>query len=695
MIQRLLIANRGEIACRIIKTAQRRGIETLAVYSDADQGSLHTEMADQAFRLPGELPVDTYLNIDLIVELALKNKADAIHPGYGFLSENPEFCQACENNKLTFIGPSSEIIRQMGDKAAAKTLIQSIDVPTLTSFQETEPQKTSPQETGPQHKSQEIKRFQQAAKKIGFPVLIKAVAGGGGKGMRIVEQEDLFDSAYRSAQSEALASFGNDRVLIEKYLAAPRHVEVQVFADTQGSCLTLSTRDCSIQRRYQKIIEEAPAPNLSSELRNQLAESASKIVSALHYEGAGTIEFLVDGEDYYFMEMNTRLQVEHPTTEQVMGYDLVDWQISVAEGAPLPVSQPQLAAQGHSIEARIYAEDPYQQFLPVAGTLQQVEFPESTASTRIDSGIRSGDALSPYYDPMVAKVICHGADRAEAITRLSHALEQVHLAGIKTNLDFLKSVLNSEPFGAATLNTAFINEHRQSLFNIDQQEIQHNLIAGVLFFVAQQTQHYRNTPRCSPWDNHNAWRLNQTSQQTLFIQLASPSSIEKTYAIKISRPQSASNSPKINLELSIEGQTHSISGSVDQRCIRYSSDQQQFSIPHHYNSPTLTLFSQSYTTQWLIHSELDQDYGSSAQQGDGNKAPMSGRIVQLLAEPGETLPAGAPVLTMEAMKMEHTLKMADAGELTKFCCQPNDLVKEDDILYLFTPHAEPLEKEPS
>ena len=684
MIHRLLIANRGEIACRIIKTAQRRGIETLAVYSDADQGSLHTEMADQAFRLPGELPVDTYLNINLIIELAIKNQADAIHPGYGFLSENPEFCQACEKHNLIFVGPSSEIIRQMGDKAAAKTLIQSIDVPTLTSFQE-----TNSQDTG----SQEIKRFQQAAKKIGFPVLIKAVAGGGGKGMRIVEQENLFASAYQSAQSEALASFGNGSVLIEKYLPAPRHVEVQVFADNQGTCLTLSTRDCSIQRRYQKIIEEAPAPNLSTELRNKLAESAAKIVSTLHYQGAGTIEFLVDGEDYYFMEMNTRLQVEHPTTEQVMGHDLVDWQISVAEGKPLPVTQQQLAAQGHSIEARIYAEDPYQQFLPIAGKLHQVEFPEPTPSTRIDSGIRSGDTLSPYYDPMVAKVICHGASRTEAIALLTRALDQVHLAGIRTNLDFLKSVLSSESFGAATLNTAFINEHSQSLFNIEQQEIQHHLIASALFFVAQQSQHYRNTPRCSPWDNHNTWRLNQTSRQTLSIKLAAPSSIEKTYSVEISRPQSKNNSAELNLEISFEGQTHSISGSVDQKCIRYGNDQQQFAIPHYYHSPALTLFGKSYTTQWLVHSELNHDYGSSSKQGNGNTAPMSGRIVQLLAEPGETLQAGAPVLTMEAMKMEHTLKMANAGELTQFCCQPNDIVKEDDVLYLFTSHTEPLEKE--
>jgi len=673
MIKRLLIANRGEIACRIIKTAQRRGIETVAVYSDADPASLHTEMADYAFRLPGQLPLETYLNIDRIIAIALENKVDAIHPGYGFLSENPLFCQACEKSNLIFIGPSSAIIKQMGDKAAAKTLIQSIDVPTLTSFQGAE---------------QEIKPLQQAAEKIGYPVLIKAVAGGGGKGMRIVTQASEFNTAYQSAQSEALASFGNDRVLIEKYLPAPRHVEVQVFADQQGNCLTLSTRDCSIQRRYQKIIEEAPAPNLSDSLRLQLAESATKIVNTLQYQGAGTIEFLVDGEDHYFMEMNTRLQVEHPTTEQVMGCDLVDWQISVAEGKPLPVNQQQLNAQGHSIEARIYAEDPYQQFLPIAGNIQHVEFPESNQSVRIDSGIRSGEPLSPYYDPMIAKVICHGASRAEAITQLTHTLEKVHIAGIKTNLDFLKSVLNSEPFATAALDTAFIKTHQQSLFEIDPQEIQHNLIACALFFIAQQSQHYQDTRRSSPWHNRNAWRLNTPSKQTLTVNLTAPSAIEKTLTVEVTRQNSPNDTQAIQLELTIEQQSLSISGTVDSRYIRYNNDQQQFSIAYFYDGSTLTLFSQSYTTQWLISSELDHDYSASAQQGNSNKAPMSGRIIQLIAHPGDTLQAGDPVLTMEAMKMEHTLKMAYDGELTEFCCQANDIVKEDDILYQFTSDTE-------
>ncbi|MCW9017799.1 MAG: acetyl-CoA carboxylase biotin carboxylase subunit, partial [Kangiellaceae bacterium] len=436
-IHKLLIANRGEIACRIIRTAQRMGIECVAVYSDADKNAQHVKLADEAWYI-GESPAkDSYLKADTILEIAKKSGANGIHPGYGFLSENAEFAQKCSDNNVIFVGPPVGAIEAMGSKSEAKSIMQNAGVPLVQGYHGDD---------------QSESLLQQEADKIGYPLLIKATAGGGGKGMRVVESSSDFIDALNSCKREAISSFGDDQVLIEKYLTKPRHVEIQVFADNQGNAVHLFERDCSVQRRHQKVIEEAPAPGLTSETREAMGQVAIKAAQAIGYSGAGTVEFLYDEDgSFYFMEMNTRLQVEHPVTEMITGLDLVEWQITVANGLDLPLLQDQLSINGHAFEARIYAEDPNNDFLPATGNISYMGLPVTNANVRVDSGIVSGDTVSVYYDPMIAKLIVWDKDRNSALARLRGALSDFHVAGLTTNIEFLHQLASNDAFIKADL----------------------------------------------------------------------------------------------------------------------------------------------------------------------------------------------------------------------------------------------------
>ncbi len=443
MFNKILIANRGEIACRVAATCKRLGIASVAVYSDADAHAKHVAACDEAMHIGGAAASESYLRIERIIDAAVRTGAQAVHPGYGFLSENEDFAQACEAAGLVFIGPPVSAIAAMGSKAAAKALMHTADVPLVPGYHGDE---------------QDAQLLQREADAIGYPVLLKASAGGGGKGMRVVEQREDFAQALASCKREAASSFGNDRVLIEKYLTRPRHVEVQVFADRHGGAVYLFDRDCSVQRRHQKVLEEAPAPGLSDDVRRAMGEAAVAAARAVSYVGAGTVEFIMTDSAFYFMEMNTRLQVEHPVTEMITGQDLVEWQLRVASGEPLPLRQDELRIDGHAIEARVYAENPARGFLPSTGTLNYLRMPEgvefsigspSRAPVRIDSGVREGDTITPFYDPMIAKLIVHGANREEALSRMSRALQACEAVGPQTNVAFLKRIVESEPFATA------------------------------------------------------------------------------------------------------------------------------------------------------------------------------------------------------------------------------------------------------
>src|SRR5438270_8995615 len=447
MFTKILIANRGEIACRVIRTARRLGIATVAVYSEADRNALHVELADEAWPIGPAPARDSYLNIAAILPAARNSGAEAVHPGYGFLSQNAEFAEACEAAGIVFIGPPASAMRTMGSKAEAKDLMQRHGVPLVPGYHGSD---------------QNPVRLLDEAERIGFPVLIKASAGGGGRGMREVDSPAEFPAALAGAKREAQAAFGADRVLLEKYLVRPRHIEVQIFADRQGNTVHLFERDCSIQRRHQKVLEEAPAPGLDPERRSALAEAAVAAARAVGYVGAGTVEFIAEGGDFFFIEMNTRLQVEHPVTEAVTGLDLVEWQIQVAAGEPLPICQQDLVLQGHAIEARLYAEVPERGFLPQTGTLRGLRFPPPELA-RVDTGVRQGDTVSPFYDPMIAKIIVWGEDRAAAVGRLRRALAETAVLGVRTNLGFLARVAVHPEFVSGAVDTNFIERYRATL----------------------------------------------------------------------------------------------------------------------------------------------------------------------------------------------------------------------------------------
>ncbi|WP_415902464.1 acetyl/propionyl/methylcrotonyl-CoA carboxylase subunit alpha [Neptuniibacter sp. QD29_5] len=647
--RKILIANRGEIACRVIKTAQRLGIHCIAVYSDVDAKAKHVQMADEAYLLGPAPSAESYLRTDKILEICRTAGIEAVHPGYGFLSENAEFATELERHGITFIGPPASAITSMGSKSAAKAIMSKADVPLVPGYHEDD---------------QDPQRLKQASIDCGYPQLLKAVAGGGGKGMRVVRSVDEFDSALQAAQREAQNSFANPDMLIERYLEQPRHIEVQVFCDQHGNGVYLADRDCSIQRRHQKIIEEAPAPNLADETRKAMGEAAVRAAQAIDYVGAGTVEFLYDTDgSFYFMEMNTRLQVEHPVTEYVTGVDLVEWQLVIAAGARLPLTQDQIKAKGHAIEARIYAEDPAQDFLPATGTLKFLSTPEESDCVRIDSGVRGGDEVSPYYDPMIAKLIVWGEDRNAAILRLNRALSQYRIAGLKTNLKFLSDLASAQPFADLDLDTGFIERHYDLLFA--EPTIYKPLylaIAACLFgqFETQDQSDRHTHP--SPFTALRNWRLNIPSIRTLQLQQG-----EAIHDINIEQ--------RAKTELvTVDEQQYSISLTQQDDQLRVQVDDQQLQMHFFRDDNELQLFHHDLCFQC----SLDQTTHVS-EQGKAEHsltAPMNGVVVEVLVEQGQSVQAGEALVIMEAMKMEHSISAPHAGTVSEVFFATGDLVEE-------------------
>lgn len=635
MFTKILIANRGEIACRIIKTARALNIATVAVFSEADRDALHVQMADQSVYIGPAPANESYLVIDKLIQAALDTGAEAIHPGYGFLSENAEFCRQCSDNNLVFIGPPAAAIGAMGSKSAAKTIMAEAGVPLVPGYH------------GNDQNPETLKR---AANAMGYPVLLKAAAGGGGKGMRAVYAEDEFDAALDAAKREARNSFSDDIMLVEKYLLKPRHIEIQVFCDRQKNAVYLFERDCSIQRRHQKVIEEAPAPGITAGLRQQMGEAAIKAAQAINYEGAGTVEFLLDTQgEFFFMEMNTRLQVEHPVTEMISGQDLVQWQLLVAAGEALPCTQDQLKINGHAFEARIYAEDPDHDFLPATGRLSLLKPPTETTHIRVDSGVVEGDSVSIYYDPMIAKLVVWDSDRERALRRLTQALAQYRIGGIKTNIGFLYNLATIQAFDTADVDTGYIEQHWDEIFRRRDQDIRYATplaAAAVQHLRDQQSvaQAKASSDPNSPWHASDNWGLPNASC-TIQIQ-----ETEVT-----TEAEAAVNLPACGTSL------------ADSTVV---ADDAGFDL---------------FTPQGFFRCrEVKPDFGLDDEFTGGSlTAPMNGTVVALLSEPGVTVAKGDTLLVMEAMKMEHCIVAPTDGQATEFYFQPGDLVDGGTVLLAF------------
>jgi 3-methylcrotonyl-CoA carboxylase alpha subunit len=625
MITTLLIANRGEIACRVIRTARSLGIKTVAVYSDADSGARHVREADVAIALGGTRPADSYLVIDKIIAAARSSGADAVHPGYGFLSENPGFARRLAQEGLVFLGPPASAIDAMGSKSAAKRLMEDAGVPLVPGYH---------------GDAQDLATFQAAAERIGYPVLLKAAAGGGGKGMKVAEQAADLAQAFDSARREALSSFDDEQMLVEKYLLAPRHIEIQVFADQHGHCLYLHERDCSIQRRHQKVVEEAPAPGLSPELRREMGEAAVRAAQAIGYVGAGTVEFLLDARgEFFFMEMNTRLQVEHPVTEAITGLDLVAWQLRVAQGEVLPLTQAEVPLLGHAIEVRLYAEDPEGGFLPASGRLDLYQEAAPGNGRRVDSGVVEGDTISPFYDPMIAKVIAWGETREDARRRLLAMLDDTAVGGVKTNLAFLRRILATPQFAAAELDTGFIERHAEVLLPARPELTEEFWTLAGRAWLASEPVSVSEADRFSPWRQRSGWRLGVPAHAVVHLRCEATSRFCRV-AID-SKPISTDVFKRRGALLFLiwKGQQYAVSA-VD---------------------------------------PLAEAVTATATDG-GLAAPMNGSIVRILVSPGQQVQAGDALIVVEAMKMEHTLRAAKAGTVTSIFCNEGELVAEGVVL---------------
>jgi len=645
VFSKILIANRGEIACRVARTARRLGIRTVAVYSDADANAAHVAACDEAVHIGGPRPQESYLRGDVILEAARRTGAGAIHPGYGFLSENAEFAAACARAGIVFIGPSAQAIAAMGSKSSAKALMEKAGVPLTPGYH---------------GERQEPDYLQSQAEGIGFPVLIKAVAGGGGKGMRRVDAAADFAAALASCRREAAASFKDDRVLVEKYVNPARHVEVQVFGDNHGNVVYLFERDCSVQRRHQKVIEEAPAPGMTPERRRRMGEAAVAAARAVDYSGAGTVEFIAapDG-GFYFMEMNTRLQVEHPVTEMITGLDLVEWQLRVAAGEPPAATQAELDLSGHAIEARIYAEDPAREFLPSIGVLTHLATPATSADVRIDTGVRPGDEITPYYDPMIAKLVVHGATRPQAITRMRDALMAYEVVGVATNIEFLGRLMSAASFVEGRLDTALIEREREHLFPqaAPVPPLAWNL--AVLALVLAR----RVASDASPWGDQGGWRLATAGRRRWKFRHG-----ETTVDAAVSFLDET-------IRVEIGSDTCVVSGALDEGSLHANVDGAHFETRARVlgNSVHLFLSGVHHVFEWLDPYLPPMEV---ADRHGGLTAPMPGRVIAILANEGDRVARGAPLIVMEAMKMEHTMKAPAAGTVTRILCKVGEQVKE-------------------
>jgi 3-methylcrotonyl-CoA carboxylase alpha subunit len=651
MFRKILIANRGEIACRVIVTARRLGIATVAVYSEADARARHVALADEAWPIGPAPPRESYLAGERIIEVARRSGAEAIHPGYGFLSENADFAEACAAAGVAFIGPPVGAIRAMGSKSAAKTLMEKAGVPLVPGYH---------------GKAQDVSTLAAAAERIGYPILIKASAGGGGKGMRIVEHAADLEAAVGGAKREALASFGDNQILVEKYLTRPRHIEIQVFADTHGNAVSLFERDCSIQRRHQKVLEEAPAPGMQPERRRRMSEAALAAARAVGYVGAGTVEFIAEGGAFWFMEMNTRLQVEHPVTEMITGLDLVEWQLRVAAGERLPLAQDEIPIRGHAIEARIYAEDPGRDFLPSIGTLVHLRQPPETADVRVDTGVREGDSITPYYDPMIAKLIVWGPDRDAATRRLEIALEAYEVVGVATNLGLLRAIAGSPAFLAADLDTGFIGRHTRADPAADNPEPA-AWTAAVLAVLEGQ----RVVTPADPWDLADSFRLNSEGDQAILLRTG-----ETVMAIRAASRGDGAFRLLLG-DVAVIARTGPDGISVDGVLHRTRVVRQR---------DELTVIHRGRNHEFALIDPL-MPPGARGAGDDRVVAPIPARITHVLVRAGDIVIKGAALIVLEAMKMEITLTAPRDGTIDVIRYIVGDMVEEGTELIHFADGA--------
>ncbi|WP_199611429.1 acetyl-CoA carboxylase biotin carboxylase subunit [Flocculibacter collagenilyticus] len=655
MFKKILIANRGEIACRVIETAHKLGIRCVAVYSDADANSMHVAMADEAFHIGPAPSKDSYLRADKILEVAKKSGAEAVHPGYGFMSENPEFAKACADNNIVFIGPPVPAIEAMGSKSAAKDIMSKANVPLVPGYH---------------GDNQDPAFLKQEANNIGYPMLLKAAFGGGGKGMRVVWQESEFDDALASAKREAINGFGNDTMLMEKYLTKPRHVEIQVFCDNHGNGIYLAERDCSIQRRHQKVIEEAPAPGLSQEIRTAMGEAAVRAAQAINYQGAGTVEFLYDEDgSFYFMEMNTRLQVEHPVTEMITGQDLVKWQLLVASGETLPLTQDEVTIEGHAFEVRVYAEDPENDFLPATGKLNYLRQPEQSQHVRVDTGVRENDEVSAFYDPMIAKLIVWDENRDRALQRMLRALDDYRISGVKTNLHFLSSLLEHPSFKDVELDTNFIEKHKDTLHAPAKQADTQALVMAVLYLLLNQAKCNRDSANdsfdpYSPWHGFTGWRMNENQQYK--IQLTDEHNVEHFIAVEQVGTQ---------FVITVDGTDITATGTLDDDHLKATIGGHNMNVLIAEKDNQITVFNKQNIVTFTNTLSSEIVVEDNAGQG-GLTAPMNGTIVSVLVKQGDEVKAGQNLVIMEAMKMEYTITAPSDGKVEEVYFTDGDLVAD-------------------
>lgn len=645
---KLLIANRGEIACRIMRTARRMGIATVAVFSEADRDSEHVSLADEAILIGPAQAAESYLSIDRIIDAATRTGAEAIHPGYGFLSENEQFAIACRTAGIIFVGPPVEAIRAMASKSAAKMLMEKSGVPLVPGYHGVD---------------QDMATLAAEARRIGFPVLVKASAGGGGKGMRIADDAEAVAGAVAAAKREAKAAFGDDHVLIEKFVTRPRHIEVQIFGDTHGNIVSLFERECTLQRRHQKVVEEAPSPSLSAEDREEICKAARAAGAAVGYTGAGTVEFVANDDGFYFIEMNTRLQVEHPVTEAITGLDLVEWQLRVAFGEQLPLKQREIVHAGHAFEVRIYAEDPQTGFLPSIGRIQRWRQPPVTDGIRIDSGFREGDTITPHYDPMLAKLIVSGNDRLQAIDRLADALSSFQVAGVKTNVAFLRALIAHPDVRAGRMDTGFIERHLPLLLGQHPAEPDpRDLAAATALMLSEE-----DGAAAPPWDVDDGWMMVGHRRRRLgfdgtdVVLNYERSGRSLTTALG-TRPFRVNTRPDGRLD------------------VFYGDGKEVVSAVR--SGGEIEISTARGSRRLLLSDPFAGEEGAGPDTGH-LRAPMPGSIRQLLASPGGRLKRGEPVLIMEAMKMEHTLSAPGDGTLVAFRCGVGDFVEEGTQLVEF------------
>jgi 3-methylcrotonyl-CoA carboxylase alpha subunit len=667
MFSSVLIANRGEIACRVIRTAKSMGLRTIAVYSDADANAAHVALADEAHHIGPSPANESYLKADVILDVAKRSDAAAIHPGYGFLSENADFAEACEKAGVIFIGPTAAAIRAMGLKDAAKVLMEKASVPVVPGY----------------HGDNQDPEFLEAqAGEIGYPVLIKAVAGGGGKGMRRVDEAGDFGKALASAQREAASAFGDDRVLVEKFVARPRHIEIQVFADSHGNAVHLFERDCSLQRRHQKVVEEAPAPDMPEEMRAAMGAAAVAAAKAIDYRGAGTIEFIADASDglkadgFFFMEMNTRLQVEHPVTEMITGQDLVEWQLLVAAGEPLPATQEDLFIDGHAVEVRLYAEDPAKKFFPSTGTLHRLRLPSEDEGVRVDTGVREGDTVSMFYDPMIAKLITWDETREGALRQMARALENTEIAGLRANTAFLAEIVQNEDFIAGNIDTGFIDAHLDALVpsrGLPTPEVV--ALAALHEVLSRGLALEQGVDAVSPWAAGDSWTLGGGRTEAVPLEFGG-----EAIALSV-------KSTGVGWQINMDGASYETQGHLLDGRLTAQVNGRRFAVGVIKLASSFVLMHKGASFEFTRPDPLDVDL---LEQAGGNRftAPLPGKIIQVLVKAGDKVRQGAPLVVLEAMKMEQTIQAQSNGIVETVGVAEGDQVEAGALLVSFEEAAE-------